>query len=528
MDELPEQKKSFFRRELVYLAVVLIVAIISGVIVILQFTSPTKTLKGADYVENLPKEQVRVGVSSYITGLYPLMELEVDSLTVSSNIFEGLTIIRNGRLIPGLAESWTNPDELAWRIKLRSGVKFHSGEALKASDVKYSIEEAKKNQDWTSNFVAARVDSVEVINDQTVELKTKSPDPTLLHWFIYVGILSEGQVKKDGLDKAVGAGPYKLVSFDKKEVVLEANASYWAGAPKVKRLIYKQFDDDKALAAALKAGQLDMSLLNTDSANEELENEGFQVVTSRLMDINYIGVNLSKDPFKNVKVRKAVWLALDIPNLLKNSSVAGEALSQVATPELIGYNTALPKPKQDLQKAKQLLTEAGLPNGFSFTLDVPLPRKAAAEEIKKQLAKVGMTVKLNVSNDPEEEFARWASGDYSSYTIGYLPDTLDSTDLLETLFHTPTERKGYSNFGVYSDTDLDNMLDEAGNTFNPKERADIIKQTHKKVIEELPIIPLYTRVGFFVMKEDIAFKPAPFGYIFGFEISGRQKATETQ
>src|SRR4030042_3185407 len=105
MDELPKQKKSFFRRELVYLVVVLIAAILVGIIAILRLTTSTPVLRSAGYVENLPKEQVRVGVVAEMKR-YPLMNFEQESIQVNANIFEGLTILRNGRVVPGLAESW--------------------------------------------------------------------------------------------------------------------------------------------------------------------------------------------------------------------------------------------------------------------------------------------------------------------------------------------------------------------------------------------------------------------------------------
>src|SRR3990167_1019957 len=205
MDELPQQKKSFFRRELLYLLIVLIAAAILGVLVILRLNPQATKLQGADYIEGLPKDQVRIGVDS-ITGLYPNIPFANETLALNNGIFEGLTVIRQGRVQPALAQSWTNPDNLTWRIKLRSNVKFHSGQTLKASDVKYTIEEAKedyfsKNPIWVTGFVAVRVDSVKVIDDSTVELKTAIPDPTLMHWMVFLFVLSEEQVKKDGLDK---------------------------------------------------------------------------------------------------------------------------------------------------------------------------------------------------------------------------------------------------------------------------------------------------------------------------------------
>jgi peptide/nickel transport system substrate-binding protein len=537
MDQLPEQKKSFFRRELVYLIVVLIAAVLVGTIIFLRIFSPDTQPSGPDYVEGLPKDQVKVGVFAEMDR-YPLMNFEQESIQANVAIFEGLTILRNGRVAPGLAESWTNPDSLTWRIKLRAGVKFHSGAILKVSDIKYTIEEAKKNENWASNQMALRVDKVSVVDETTVELKTRKPDPTLLHWMIYLGVLSEDQIKKDGLEKAVGTGPYKIDAFNKKKVVLEANSNYWGGSPKVKKLVYIQYDDNDALAEALEAGEVDIIPLTVESRSQKLKGKGFQVISYRLTDVNYLvydatsdktkHVKGGKNPFKDIRVRKAILAALDIPSVITQVEGAGEALSQLAVPELIGYNSDLLKPKRNLQGAKKLLTEAGYSNGFTVTLELPFPEKSVGEEVKKQLAEAGIVVKLNIFETPDEFIGKLFSGDFALAFMGYTADTLDSADLLNTLIHTQGGGKGDFNLGRYSNSELDRLLDEASTTFNPKERSKVMKRAHAEFMEQLPLIPLYTRVGFVVMKKDLAFKPAPFGYIFGFEISGRQKATNSE
>src|SRR3990167_3188842 len=308
MTELPQQRESFFQRGLIYFAIVLVVAIIIGVFVTLRLNNTTPT-QSADYIEGLPKDKVTVGILEIIVGLYTNATFDVDSIDINSNMFEGLTMIRGGRLQPALAESWTNPDELTWKIKLRSGVKFHSGNPLKASDIKYTIEEAKKHPDWfdgMASSIASRVDSVKVIDDQTVELKTKNPDPTLLHWMIYLYIFSEDQVKKDGLEKAVGTGPYKLVSLDKNEAVLKANEDYWGGPPKVKNLVYKAYKDTRAIADGFEKGEVEISLFQENTYNEELKNKAFRVIPAKTGDISFLGFNTKIAPFTDVRVRKAI------------------------------------------------------------------------------------------------------------------------------------------------------------------------------------------------------------------------------
>ncbi|MEX0622105.1 MAG: ABC transporter substrate-binding protein [Candidatus Woykebacteria bacterium] len=534
-EQLPSQKKSFFRRESLYLVVVLIAAIIVGVLVIFRLNTTSTTTQSADYVENLPKDQVTVGVLGTISGLYPTVPFDVDSTSINSNMFEGLTQIRNGRLEPALAESWTNPDNLTWRIKLRSDAKFHNGEALEASDVKYTIEEAKKHEDWRDgvlNSIAARIDRVEVVDEATVQLQTKTPDATLLYWLVFLFILSEDQIKKDGLDKAVGTGPYKLVSINEKQITLQANNDYWAGAPKVKKLVYKTFEDDEALAGGLESGEVDLALLFVTTHNSRLEKKGFRIVSVRSGDITFFGfdinskkaahVNTETNPFASLDVRKAILLAIDINKALEATNVEGKPVSQFAVPELIGYNRSLKRPVTNITEAKNLLVKAGFPDGFKVTLDIDEPSKRLGEEVKKQLAQINIEVELNTYTDFQSYFERLTT-DSSFFALAYAPDTLDSVDLLESFFHTD----GFNNLKGFSDKDIDSLLEKALSTFNTAERAKLTQEIHKAVMEKLPSIPFYTRVDHYVIKDDVAFKPAPpFSFLSGYEISGRQKATE--
>ncbi|OGY25531.1 MAG: hypothetical protein A2Z11_03845 [Candidatus Woykebacteria bacterium RBG_16_43_9] len=537
MDQLPAQNRPLLSNKTFYAVFLVLVIAILGVLVIWRVISPKTQTRGADYIEGLAKEKVTIAVLDKILGLYPNIPYDVDSFSINSNIFEGLTILRNGRLQPALAESWTNPDKLTWRIRLRN-VKFHSGDLLKASDVKYTIEEAKKNKDWMSNTMASRVDSVNVIDERTVELKTKNPDPTLLYWMVYLFILSEDQVKKDSLGKAVGTGPYRLVSINENEAVFEANNNYWAGIPKVKKLVYKAFKDQQAQAQGLADGEADVGLLFKKTLNETLKSKGFRIIESRLGYVGFLGFDINnkkakyveadKNPFSDVRVRKAMLLTLDVNEIIKNSGREGEPLTQLATSELIGFNTKLRRPEPNVKEAKKLLTEAGFPNGFTVTLDALETSELASEQIKNQLAEIGIKVKLNIFSDFNGFIDKLYAGDSSFYYFGYVSDTLDSVDLLNTLVHPTDERgNGSANFSSYSNAELDSILDKASTIFDVKERAEITTQAHKKVMDQLPLIPMSTTIGFFAVRNDVAFKPAPFGYIFGFELSGRQKASST-
>ena len=535
MDQLPVENKPLLQRPLGYLIILLAAMLVAAIIIFLRLNYKGTETQSSGYVEGLPKDQVTISFAG-VFGRYPLVDIEETSIQANLNVFEGLTIYRNGRLQPGLAESWTNPDNLTWRFKIRSGVKFHSGDELKASDVKYTIEAAKSSKSptkWMSRDGASKISSVTVIDDRTVELKTSTPQATLLEWLAYVAILSEAQIKKDGLANSVGTGPYKIVTFTEKEVVLDANLDYWGGAPKVKKLVLQANSDTAARVADVESGKVDLTG-STSEVRQTYVEKGFQVKKTRGGSITFLipdlksektkYINTAKNPLKDQKVRKAIQLSLDPNVILKEAGQVGEPVSQFATEELSGFNRNLAAPTQNINQAKDLLKQAGFEKGFTVTIDTVKSAAKSVEAIQKQLSSVGITVKVNAFTDNVGEVVgKVAGGDFSLAFLGYGPDTFDSLDLINGFFHS----KGDLNLNGYSNDVLDKLLDEAEATLDVQKRAEITARAHQEYMEDLPIILLSTRLRFFLAQDDIAFTLAPGGRILGFDISGREKASNT-
>ena len=550
MDPQTAQEKSIFKNPVTYIVIVVIViALIGGYLLLQTFVKETET-QGSEYKEGLAKEKVTVGVVGDLSARYPAVPFDFDSFGRNANVFEGLMIVRNGKMVPGLAESWTNPDKLTWRVKIRSGVEFHSGDKFTTEDVEYTITEVTKHYpDWMGSYGAVRIASTKIISDEIIELKTATPDATLMSWLVYMPIISKEQVKKDGLEKAVGTGPYEIVSITPVEVVFTANESYWGGKPKVQTLVFNSFKDDKALAEGLDSGKANIAYFVDATNVKSLDKAKSRVLSARVGDLTYIGFDTNKkakyvstkeNPFNNVKVRRAILLTLDVDKITQVSDREGQTLTQFASADLIGFNPNLKRPEVDLAQAKSLLAEAGFQDGFTVTLDYFDDTKndvssysKVASEIKNQLAEVGIKVELNPIADFNQfldKTGKEKKGDSSFYEGGYTPDTFDSTDLLNGFVHTFDRNTGLG-FAVstgFSDKEIDALLDQASSTLDPTERVTIIQKAHEKVMEMLPLIPLSSRVRFYGVSNSVAFKPAPFGYIFGFELSGREKSADSQ
>ncbi len=492
-----------------------------------------------EYTNGLPKDRVVVHMPhDEVIERYPVLDFTIAGFNVYINTFEGLTVYRGtNNLQPGLAESWTNPDPRTWRIKLRKGVRFHSGDSFSAKDVKFTIEEAKKSENdarpWMSQTMASRVETVKIIDDYTVDLITKEPDATLISWMVYVGIVSEAQVKRDGLSKAVGTGPYKLLTLSEREATLEAYKEYWDGAPKVNKLVYKVIYDPALAVNALKNGEVDIIWLSSTLENNFFGKNFYTTIYYTGGVDNYIGFDLNspktkyidsaKNPFADSRVRKAISLGLDKSKLITQVGINAEPLSQFGTRELIGYNSNLKVSDRDVEEAKKLLTEAGFPEGFTVTFhtDQQTDNVKVANELKKQLSEIGINLNIEI---PETDilYEMIDKSDFSMLLSFYYPDTLDSIDLLDTLFHTPGGSHGLWNVNKYSNPALDSTISNAVSTFDTDKRITYTHKAHELVMSELPSIPLYTKKYQIISRNDLTFQASINMILSGINISGRE------
>lgn len=533
-------RKPLYRKPLFYI-ILFIVIVAAGLFTFFFFrkVQTDNDISTAEYETGLSKDQVAIQlVNDEEIERYPILDLNVAGLNVYLNTFEGLTVYRGAMLEPGLAESWTNPDPLTWHFKLRRGVKFQSGDEFTAQDVKYTIEQAKASEReeraWFSQFMAARIDSVKVIDDYMVELKTQEPDATLLNWLVYVGMVSKDQVTRDGLSNAVGTGPYKIKKIAKREAQLEAYQEYWDGVPKVKNVVYKVVPDSKAALQSLKSGEFDIIWQSKPVSNDLLSNRFYTTMhnTSGIvyitLDTNSVKtkyVTSEKNPFRDNRVRKAMLRGLDIPSLTSDAGISADPVTQFVTKDLIGYNPQLKSSIRDIAEAKRLLAEAGYPNGFTVTFitDNQPDHVNVVTAITKQFAEIGITVKPKVL-DAGEYVSSILSGDFSMLLSYYYPDTRDSLDLIDTLFHTPNGSHGIVNISSYSNSELDAVLDSAISTFNIQKRSLITGDAHRIIMDELPAIPLYTENFQIIARDDISYKFSLTILLLGYDLSGRQLA----
>lgn len=483
---------------------------------------------------NLERDSITIAKRVKITGVFPNSVPEFEDVVFNNHIFEGLARIIDGQVKPALVLSWANPDKTTWRFYLRKDVKFHDGSQLSAKDVKFSIESAIANN-WPNAFNLGTIDSVEVIDDFTVDIKTVRPDPVLLNRLVYAFIISENQFKTKAKEPAVGTGPYKFVSLDDEKAVIIANLDYYLGPPKVKQVIFKFYNEnttDEELVADLKVGKIDLFEFDAKPPDNQRE---FQIkiiadpfITFLWLDnardkSPYVGV--TPNPLKNRLVRQAIYNAIDVEKIIRQANLHAEPASQFVTDAIFGFNPQIKRPKVNIEKAKDLMRKANLEQGFSLTIDVPQVSEKIYQLIADELETIGVKVKVNVLTK-EEGFERiFGKKDSSAYIVSYGAETFDAEEIFINVLHTPTDVFGSENVFGFSNLEIDELAEEIASTFDNKTRKEKLQKIMAKAVDELPMIPLYSKKISFALDDNFDWTPTAFGAIYANEITGRNVTT---
>ncbi len=313
----------------------------------------------------------------------------------------------NQKMGASLAESWTeSADGLVYEFKLRRGLKFHNGDPVTTEDVKFSFERYKGAG---AKELQARVEAVEVVDPLTVRFRLKAAWPDFMTFYgttataaaIVVPKKYMTQVGDEGFKKhPIGAGPFKFVSHTPGiEVILEANTAYWRRVPNVKRLVMKSVPEDTTRVVMLKNGEADIAVaLDGPQAEDVKRDPRLQLVATRHASIFWVEFADQwdpKSPWHDKRLRQAVNFALDRKAINEAACLGFCPPAGVIVPRVMDFALQTPAPPYDPRKARQLLAEAGYPNGFDAGELVPIPPFfTTAEAVVNYLNAVGIKVKM--------------------------------------------------------------------------------------------------------------------------------------
>lgn len=494
-------KKNF--RMTLFLVLCLVLAILTG-------CSGTPAPGGSK--AGAPKDMV-VAIGTDASTLDPHKCTDSATEVINKNIYNNLVRFdTNMKLAPDLATEWKLADDgVSWTFTLRRGVTFHDGTPFNATAVKYNIERVLDRKTASARrSVLAMIKSVEVIDEYKVKMVTSYPIGSFLYQLAHpvAGMVSPAAAAKFGVEKLglnpVGTGALKFVKWlpgEKLEFV--AFDKYYAGAPQFKSLTFSIVPEDSTRAMLLQSGQVDVALrLPVNDVARLQNNKDIKMTTTPTIMTMYIALNNQKGPLKDARVRQALNYAVD-KNALVKDVVGGSAMvaDSVIPPGVSNYASVGNYPC-DKAKAKDLLNQAGFPNGFEITLWTPSGRylmdKQVAEVVQAQMAAIG--VKMNVRTwDFQALMAEVKKGQFDAVLLGWSASTADADQAMYPVFES-RQFPPNSNRAFYKNNDVDLLLNAAKKEMNPEKRAGMYKQAQQQIMKDAAWIPL------FYPKQSIAYR----------------------
>jgi len=401
-----------------------------------------------------------------------------------------------GKIAKDLVKEYSISDDgQVYTFTLHEGIKFHNGDPLTSEDVKYSINRIIESEVRAAHFEA--MEEFQIVDEQTFKIILNKPVAPFTTFLAYPmnAIVNKTVVEaNDGNIDSVdaGSGPFKLVEWKKDQhLKLEKFADYFKeGLPYLDKVTLRPIPDETARTTALRNEEVDMILQVSPKEKMKLENQdGINVVSKPGTYWEYLGLNTTKGPLSNKKVRRAIAYTVDRDQLNKMVKF-GEATPLTGGPIPPGH-WAYPDlemyTEPNLDKAKQLLSEAGYEDGFEAEL-IALPNKSqldAAQIIKQQLAEIGISIEVR-SLESGVYFDKLGSKDFDMTVIGWV-GFVDPDEFLFNIFHTGEKwnQQGYSNEKV------DELLEEGRRTIEREERKEIYEEAVRLIAEDAPMVFLY-------------------------------------
>jgi len=465
-----------------------------------------------------PAQVLKYGTDAEPVGLDPHTVSSTSSIRIFRQIYDTLIDVDTEmNFIPSLAESWEQPDDLTYIFKLREGVKFHNGREMTAEDVKYSFERVL-NPDTAAigKSYYDSIDSIEVVDTYTVKFTLKEPFAPFMTNLtsLYGSIVPKEVVEENGnlMQKACGTGPFMLKEWiPDNKVILEKNPDYFVeGEPRLDTIEYYVMTDESARVAALRTGSVDVIKLPASSIPLVEGNNDINILEYQSNDYSYVGFNLDLDKFKDVRVRQAISLAINRQEIIDlvydgNAKVTGfvpEAMGRWA----IDFQ-AEELYQQNIEKAKQLMAEAGYADGFETTIAVGLldDINATGEVLQKQLEQIG--IKATIQNLESGQYVDAWKNRTHEMMVGRNGAGTDPNRAVAFFFSST----GSANVWGYSNPEVDELCNQGKVTVDEAEREAIYKEAQKLIVNDVPNLFIASPMEYyFARKNVLGFVPTTF------------------
>ncbi len=431
----------------------------------------------------LAKTDVTIGVQLEPPHLDPTSAAAgaIDSV-VYSNVFEGLTRFGpDGSVNPGLAESWEiSEDGKTYTFNLRTGVKFHDGTDFEATDVVFSLDRARAEDSTNAQKALFEgIESVEAVDATTVKVTLKNPQGNFLFdmaWGDAVIVAPESieNIKTN----PVGTGAFTFTDWKQGDsITITKNPDYWGTPAMLEEATFKFISEPTAAFGAMMAGDVDAfySYPAPENLAQFEADPRFKVLSGNTEGETILAINNKMEPFNDVRVRKAVSLAIDRQAIIDGAMFGyGTPIGSHFAPHNPDYVDLTANSAYDPEAAKALLAEAGYPDGFETTLKLPPPSYArrGGEIIAAQLREIG--IETEISN---LEWAQWLEQAFRGYDFGLT--IVSHTEPMDIGIYARPEY-----YFQYDNADFQSLISELGVENDPAKRSDILQQAQTIISED--------------------------------------------
>ena len=463
------------------------------------------------------KDSLVIVTSSDVLSMDPYRYDEGPTNQIMLHIYEAM-VAQNADMSfgPCLAESWeTSEDGLTWTFHLREGVKFHDGDAMDSGDVVASINLAS-NPDSPSAYSSytSSFESVEAPDANTVVIKTEKPNPLMLfdvaQLYVLKQEIAEVGTEEQVADNVIGTGRYKFVEQVKEDHIdLAANEDYWGEVPAIKNVRFRPITNEATRTATMLTGDVDFTIDVSARDIDRLDaTEGISVIKQKGLREIYLNLDSREDsplfpgqknPMSDVKVRQAMYLAIDEGTIIKNiMNGCAYEMNSVVPEDYVGY-TEVTREAYDPEKAKELLAEAGWDGSHELVFSVPTGnsiREQAAVIIQQNLQEVGIKTKIE-SADFATHLTKVREGNYDLGLIG----SGGSPDPSECVINFKPDH--INNFSHLSDWTIYDTGAEGEHAFSFEDRKANYDKYQELLVDQVPFCFLYFQNNLFAYNNRI-------------------------
>ena len=461
------------------------------------------------------RERLTILSSIGLDTLHPYAHSSSPHYGIWNNMIEALVEVDYAKreYFGVLAESWQFQGK-RWVFKLRKNVRFHDGSPFTANDVVYSINRIKNDKPSMQKENFRDVSEIQALDDYTVAFTTEVPNAVFLdrlqNRFILGKAGMEAQSGDAAEQKPVGTGPYRFVSWQRDgNLVLIRHDGYWGNKAAIKEIVVRRVKEDSGRVAGLLAGQGDVA--NNIPVEELSRFDKHPRVRAEKVEgvrMYFLAMNVTHKPFDNKLVRQAINYAVDPTQIIKHIYEGnGYLMNGPLGSNVIGFDPKMKRYPFDPKKAKELLDKAGFSQGLEVKLYFSPDRYPKAKEvcqvIADQLAKAGIKAEL-VS---QEFVIFWGKEGVNGGKLGFYyvgRPAADADTVYDQYF-----RSGVSPRIQYKNLEFDKLVDEEQKTGDPKKREAILQQAGRILMDDAPLVPLYTLAEIYGVARNVIWKARP-------------------